>query len=130
MTIKQFAEKHKLHLKRDADGDMTIPGRRGKGSHIYEHGANHFGAMCLFDSARIWNRLRDEGKAKGLVVHQDGDREGCLLFNPGDESQGRFAIEAIKAKRKRKMAPPSEAQLEARARFGAARKTEAVTSKT
>jgi hypothetical protein len=47
MTLKDFADHHRLKLRRDpADETDIIPGREGS-SHIFEYGADLLAAMVL-----------------------------------------------------------------------------------
>ena len=40
-----------------------------------------------------WTTRRKSGVAVGMLVHQDGDREGRLLFDPLKADQAKLAIQ-------------------------------------
>lgn len=46
-----------------------------------------------------------------MMLHQDGDAEGILTFNPDIPGQARLAIKCVKAKAKRQMTPERLAAL-------------------
>lgn len=110
-TFSDFTSRYRLRAKRDPCGDRIIPARFG---HLYEHGSGAFG-LALEDSstgpsrARTLRSRRRQAVAAGFQVHQEGDGEAILLFDPADAKQARLAIRLVGAKRKRVL---SAAQLE------------------
>lgn len=105
MTIETFSVKNRLRTAKDACGDVFIQGRQGQ---IYGYGPDQLGVMFLPPSKtdtfgrwcpRVWNRLREAGKAAGMTCHQNGDSEGCLLFDGANERQSKLACQIAKVKR-------------------------------
>lgn len=107
MTLAQFAEKHRLRLKRAEDGNPVIFGRLG---HLYEHDSEMLGLMFMPDRPRMWANARRKLEAAYFTIWQNGDEEGSALFDPTSPAQARIALRVVGAKRKRR---PSPAQLEA-----------------
>jgi hypothetical protein len=58
----------------------------------------------------MWNNRRRAGIEAGMLVHQDGDWEGSMVFDPSNPSQAKLAIQIAGLKRKRVM---SDAQKKA-----------------
>jgi hypothetical protein len=117
--VDRFAELYRLRAKRDDCGERII---RGKLGHLYAHDASRFGIVLEAprDNARSDKTLcarKRRATAAGFVVHQEGDFEAVLLFEPGDGKQALLAIKLIDAKKIRRVAGPTEAQLRARALF-------------
>ena len=111
-NAEQFCERFRLRLKRDRCGDQIIPGKFG---HLYEHGPGVFGLVleAPADSTRLDRMLRSRKRkalAAGFVLHQEGDAEAILLFDPANPRQARLAVRLVGAKLKR---VASTAQLEA-----------------
>lgn len=100
--LEQFACEHKLRLRKDECGDMMIPAKLG---HIYEHGAGLFGVV-LFESAEVSNKIllarRRQLLKAGLKLHQAGDAESILLFDPASTAQAQVVIHAAGAQKKRR----------------------------
>jgi hypothetical protein len=118
-TLVGFAEKHRLRVNHDKCHDAVVLGRLG---HLYEHDTHRFGIVLELpaDITRLDNTLRSRKRraiAKGFVLHQEGDSEAILLFDPTDTNQARLAIRLIQAKKIKKAPPPTDAQLRARALF-------------
>jgi hypothetical protein len=118
-TLAGFAEQYRLRVKHDDCGDPII---RGKFGHLYEHCADRLGIVleAPADSTLLPNTLRSRKRraiAAGFLLHQGGDCESILLFDPTDVKQARLAIRLIQAKKIRQAAQPSDAQLRARALF-------------
>jgi hypothetical protein len=61
----------------------------------------------------MWNRIKAKCVAAGMMLHQDGDAEGILVFDPADPGQAKLAIKSVKAKAKRQMSPERLAALSA-----------------
>src|SRR5262245_46642534 len=90
-------------MKRDDCGDLNIFGKRGD---IYQYGSGLFGVTILHaPTAQHWNIYRAKLAAAGCRISQNGDSEGTAVFDPGNEQQSRLAIEAIRAKRKKRITP-------------------------
>lgn len=110
MNVSEFSESRRLKVKRDDCGDPIIPGKFG---HLFEYGAGVFGLVleAPADSThfdRTLRRRKRKAIAAGFTLHQEGDVEAILLFNPADPKQTRLAIRLVGAKAKR---VPSPAQL-------------------
>lgn len=113
-TLTLFATHHHLHIRRDECRDLIIPGRNG---HIFD---NHDGRLgvCLMPGTKMrWTYAKRKLIAAGFVLHQDGDDEGTLTFDPPDRDQARAAIKAAGARPKRDLFPAQRA-----ARFAGLRK--------
>ena len=118
-TLARFAECYRLRVRRDECGDTIV---RGKLGHLYEHDAGRFGIVleAPSDDARSDKTLRARRRraiAAGFLVHQEGEFEALLLFDPGDGKQALLAVLLIQAKKIRQAAQASDAQLRARALF-------------
>lgn len=120
MRIHEFAERHKVHISRDECGEIIIKGRKAKHcdadypklsfasesgiAQIYQHATSRFGVIFMpRRSSRLWNNARRRLLAAGFELHQDGDREGTLMFDPRDGKQATLALNTIGAKRKRQI---------------------------
>jgi hypothetical protein len=103
MTLKEFATANRLRFKIVDGEDVVI----GKGdSQIYDFGEGQFGALVMHGKNAIrWNSFRKQFTDLGFEIIQDGDLEGCGLFDPKNQSQVKVAIKAIEARRKRVMTP-------------------------
>jgi hypothetical protein len=118
-TLAKYGEQYRVRVKRDECGDSIVCGRFG---HLYEHDANQLGIVldASPDNLRSDSTLRARRRraiAAGFIVHQEGDCEAILLFDPSDLDQAHLAVRLIQAKRIRKTARPTDAQLRARALF-------------
>ena len=102
--IEQFARKHKLRLSEDRCGDPMISAKLG---HIYEHGPAVLGVvfseLAQYSNKILLARRRQLVKA-GLTLHQVGDAESILLFDPTNAVQAETVICTVGAYRKRKQA--------------------------
>jgi hypothetical protein len=115
MTIKDFANQHRLKLQRyPSDETDIIPGREGS-SHIFEYGADLLAAMVLpytnpdQATAHRWRTALLAFRAAGMVIRQDGDCEGTATFDPANPAQVKLAIKYAKVRPKRQI---SDAQRE------------------
>jgi len=117
MDIQAFAERYRLKT----GPGKTVEGRTGQ---IYEYGENRLGVMfappsqadkCGKWCPRTWNKFREAGRALGMIVQQNGDSEGCLLFDPCNREQAKLAIKIAAARPKRQV---SARQLANLAKFG------------
>ena len=106
-TIVQFAERHRLRVKRDGCGDAVVLGKFG---HLYEHNTDVIGvsledvrsgpsrARCLLGRRRM-------AVDAGFRLHQAGEAESILLFEVGDTAQEVLAIKLVGAKQRRTASP-------------------------
>ena len=118
-TFHQFVENHRLRVKRDECHDAIVSGKLG---HLYQHNASRFEIVleAPADSTRLDSTLRSRKRraiAAGFVLHQEGDCESILLFDPVDVKQAGLAIRLIQAKKIRQALQPTDAQLRSRALF-------------
>ena len=113
MNIKKFAESYRLRTSMDADGTTIISGTSG---HIYENGDGNFGTVFMsekFRSREAWNNRRKECLAVGMELHQDGDYEGTLIFDPSNVKQAKTAIKVSGTRPKRIISPEHLAKMRA-----------------
>lgn len=98
MDISTFADQFKLKIKRDNCDEYFIPCRRGQ---IYDHGNGQFAVMVIGPAAtpRTWSAVRRTLVAAGFTLHQDGDSEGTLSFDPDNAKRSRLAIRVMGARR-------------------------------
>ncbi len=108
MTLAQFAEKHRLRLKRAEDGGHVTLGKFG---HLYEHDSATLGLLFMPGKPRLWPHARRKLEAAGLTIWQDGDQEGSALFDPTSPAQARIALKVVGAKRKRRQSARQLANL-------------------
>jgi len=119
MRIIDFAEKHRLKVRRDSDdGTDIIPGTHDH-SHIYEWDEDELAVMFITSATKparpfLWRKHRDSGIATGMRLIQNGDAEGCLGFDPAKSEQVKIALRLAGVKKKRRM---SEKQIASLARF-------------
>jgi hypothetical protein len=117
--LAKYGEQYRVRVKRDECGDSIVRGRFG---HLYEHDTNQLGIVLdttpdNLRSDRTLRARRRRAIAAGFVVHQQGDCEAILLFDHLDTKQARLAIRLIQAKKIRRVAGPTDAQLRSRALF-------------
>lgn len=111
VTLNGFSQRYRLKIRRDGCGDPIVPAKLG---HLYEHGNGRFG-IVLEDPANRPTRARAllsrrrKALAAGFTLHQAGDAESILLFDPENREQARLAIRLVGAKARRRCSP---AQLE------------------
>jgi hypothetical protein len=80
MTLREFATKHLLRMKKDDCGDLNILGRRGD---IYEYGSGLFAATILrAPNGKHWNKYREAAKATGCRSHRTVTRKARLSSIP------------------------------------------------
>jgi hypothetical protein len=110
MNIKDFAEKHRLKITRDACNDPVIKGRFG---HIYEHDDNGALGVCLmFETTRKYNFAAKTLRGLGCTQRQDGNSEGCLTFDTGNAAQWLAVLKFAKIKRRRVLSEAQKASLD------------------
>jgi hypothetical protein len=99
MDIKEFSLLHNLKPARDECGEIIISGSKGQ---IYDWGSGIFGVLVDAGTVRAWTFLRKRLEKKGFCTVQNGDTEGCLLFDPASKAQTKLAIKAIKVRLRKK----------------------------
>ena len=115
-SMIEFAEANRLKIKEDECHDQVIPGRLGD---IWEYGPGSMAVAIYEDlpdreiTKRKWTHCKKACLGVGMTLVQDGDREGTLLFDPGNAEQVAVAIKVLGIKKRRIMSP---AQTEALAR--------------
>ena len=114
MSLNNFAATHHLRLKRDQCGDTFIPGTSG---HIFDGYNSGLGVYVSPCSVRGWTFARRAMESAGMTIRQNGDDEGIAVFDPTNAEQARLAIRLTHARVRRMPAPPTSAQLAARAKF-------------
>jgi hypothetical protein len=111
-AVPLFAKAHRLKVCTDVDGTMIVSGKHG--CNIYEDDQGKLGVMYFSPSTvkgvGTWTNRRRVGVAAGMLVIQDGEQEGSMLFDSSSLGQAKVAIEIAGLKRKRIM---SEAQRQA-----------------
>ena len=107
MDIVQFADKHRFKTRLDECGEKIIPGKLG---HIYEYEDNLFGVIVMPNPPRkqYWGFTKKTLVACGMTIVQDGDGEGCAVFDSSDENQVKAAKRAAGIRGRR---IPSEAAM-------------------
>lgn len=114
MNIKTFAAKHNLKTKTDACGDTIIPGKHGQLYDHEDHEDHEDGerfAVIHSTTPRKWGFTRTECLAAGMELHQDGDNEGTLLFDPNNLQHVKVAIRAASCRVKKQLSPETLAKL-------------------
>jgi hypothetical protein len=116
MTVHEFADQYQLTIARDLCGDSIIPGRLGKDSNISDFSDTELAMCWLTDGKKtartgLWTRTKAACIAAGMTLHQDGDAEGILTFDPDIPGQAKLAIKCVQAKAKRQMTPERIAAL-------------------
>jgi len=100
--LEQFACQHRLRLTKDECGDLMVCAKLG---HIYEHGPDVLGVV-FSESDRYSNKIllarRRQLLNAGLKLHQAGDAESILLFDPANTAQAQAVIHAAGARKKRR----------------------------
>jgi hypothetical protein len=98
--LRTFAEKYRLYTKLDIDGTTIIAGKLG---HVYEHSATQLGLLFMPTAprARLWSGTKAKGTAAGMVVRQNADSEGTMLFDANSPEQARLAVSLVRARPKR-----------------------------
>lgn len=123
MTLREFASEHGLKVRRSEDGSPEIRGRVAK-SRPGERRISSYGSGRLLLSvsnpnqlpedrrlsARGWGYVKRRCLEAGMSLHQDGDEEGSLSFDPSEPAQADAAIQEAGCRRKRKMSPKQRQQ--------------------
>jgi len=107
-TLEAFAAKHRLTTVRGPD-ERYVKGRHG---YITEFSSTrlHLVLSPGTGNSGWWNNRRRIGVGHGMILDQDGDTEGSLIFDPASPNQTRTAIRLSGARTSRK---PTDAQLAA-----------------
>ena len=102
-NMEDFAVEYNLVTKRDSCGEpLIVPGnpRRSEDiSHIYQHDETTLGLVLLYDTPTLWANAKKRLTGLGFTVHQDGETEGTLLFNPENQTQVQAAIKTAGLKK-------------------------------
>ena len=98
MTLGEFAERQRLRIRRDEDGSYHIPGRAGQ---LFEYDGQRLAVMYLDGTPRAWGNRKRACLAVGMELHQDGDAEGTLLFDPENDAQAELGIQVAGVGRRR-----------------------------
>jgi hypothetical protein len=105
-NLENFAAEHNLKTKRDSCGEpLIVPGnpRRSEDvSHVYEHSEGVLGLVLLYDTPTLWHNAKKRLTGLGFTVHQDGETEGILLFDPTNTIQVQAAIKTAGLKKHRR----------------------------
>lgn len=96
--LVEWAAKHRLKTKIDADDTLIISGATGS---IWEYSKSRLG-VTHEGTVGTWNFRRDKGCGMGMRLSQNGDSEGSLTFDPTDAEQSRFAIQMAGCRGRRK----------------------------
>ena len=100
MNLRNFAAAYRLHTYRDVDGTDIIAGKLG---HIYEHSNTQLGLLFMPSAPRVrlWSSTKAKGMAAGMIVRQNGESEGTLLFDSNNPAQARLAVSLVRSRPKR-----------------------------
>lgn len=113
--LEKFVVEHNLMTKRDSCGEpLIVPGnpRRSEDiSHIYQHDDTTLGLVLLYDTPTLWNNAKKRLTGLGFMVHQDGETEGTLLFNPENATQVQAAIKTAGLRKHRRISPEHRERL-------------------
>lgn len=108
--IKRFAQKHRLKVSLDNCGEAVVRGRQGQ---LYEYNDSLLGVMFMPEEyrPRLWGNSKRSAVGIGMKLVQNGDSEGCLVFNPEDEKQVKLALEVARVRRRKNHSPERKAEL-------------------
>jgi len=106
--LRHFAAAHRLNTSLDECGEIIIRGRRGQ---IYGYGASRLGVMFFPNTyrPRQWGVHRRAATSAGMILVQNGDSEGCLVFVPEAPGHAELALKIAGVKKRRQI---SEARRE------------------
>ncbi len=121
MGIRSFAEKYRLYTKLDTDGTTIVAGKLG---HIYEHSETQLGLLFMPTAprARLWSATKAKGTAAGMLLRQNAESEGTMLFDSNSPEQARLAVTLVRARPKRVLTDEQRSALAERLSKGALRK--------
>jgi len=119
--IRSFAEKYRLYTKLDTDGTTIVAGKLG---HIYEHSETQLGLLFMPTAprARLWSATKAKGTAAGMLLRQNAESEGTMLFDSNSPEQARLAVTLVRARPKRVLTDEQRSALAERLSKGALRK--------
>jgi hypothetical protein len=111
--LRTFAEKYRLYTKLDTDGTTIVAGKLG---HIYEHSEGQLALLFMPTTprARLWSATKTKGTAVGMVVRQNAESEGTLLFDANSAEQARLAVSFVRARPRRILTEEQRSALSAR----------------
>jgi hypothetical protein len=100
VDLSTFSQQYRLNVKRDVDGTDIVLGKLG---HVYEHSDTQLAILFMPSTprARLWSLTKIKGLASGMVLRQNADGEGTLLFDADNPAQSRLAIGLVRARPKR-----------------------------
>ena len=109
IDIQQFADNHRFKTRVDDCGEKIIPGKVG---HIYEYEDEMFGVIVMPNPPRkqYWGFTKRTLLEGGFQIVQDGDGEGCAIFNALDEKQVKLAKRAAGIKSRKVLSPEDSAR--------------------
>jgi len=113
MTIRTFADQHRLKLQCDPDdGTDIIRGREGH-SHIFEYSDDLLAVMVMpcTSTAHRWKTAQAAFKSSGMVIRQAGDDEGTMTFDPGQIIQVMLAMKYAKVRPERQVSESQRQRL-------------------
>jgi hypothetical protein len=110
MTLKEFAEKHNLRLKRDSDDTSVVEGRIGQ---IYEYSGFELGVLILPPTyePRLYSAIKKKCLSAGMFLLQDCDAEGTFSFDPTDKEQAKTAIKVTQVRPKKQISEAHKRKL-------------------
>lgn len=117
LSLESFANQHNLRTRQDSCGEpLVILGKPARPrpedcSHIYEHGDGKLGLVLLYDRELLWNNAKKRLLGAGFELHQNGDTEGVLLFDPENAVQVRMALKRAGIHPRPNIAPELRARL-------------------
>jgi hypothetical protein len=110
MTLREFAEKHNLRLKRDNDDTSVVEGRTGQ---LYEYSGSELGVLILPPTytPRLYSAIKKKCLSSGMSLLQDGDAEGTFSFDPTDKEQATMAIKVAQVRPKKQISEAHKRKL-------------------
>ena len=82
LSLKQFAERYRLKLRRDECGDFDMVGKCGQ---VYVYAPGRLAILFLGNTKRQWHAAKKKLAAAGFELMQDCDTEGSASFDPADD---------------------------------------------
>jgi hypothetical protein len=102
--LTEWSKQYQVRMTPDVCGDPIVPGiaLQIECCHIYDYGDGRLGLCLMLDHGRKWSTAKRKAIAAGFILQQDGDREGCLLFDPANTEQSLLALKLAGIRRRRK----------------------------